>query len=535
MIPDPSFYKQDTLHDLPGKSQPSETMPKQIGPYPIESQLGQSKLSLLYLGLHPETKQPLAIKVLTQRSLAHPELIDHFLKEARIIAMADHPNIVKLYGEGEWEKGLYIAMEFIQGVSLRQFILQRSLSFKRSLEIILQSAFALLHLHTHGVIHRDMKPENILIKEDGSVKVIDFGIAQLLEETGDEAGAGRLIGTPSYMSPEQKENPLNVCFASDIYALGVIVYELIAGKLSYGVIEMSSIPQGMRAIIEKALAPRLKDRYQDIVDFIHDIAGYLKSGEWEKDRPGRDQLKEFIAGAGAAQQLLLPQEIPQWPQLAMSMAKHSGSTIRGLYCDFYKLPNNTFLFILAHSHSQGIPSLTQIAILRGMARALINEKDVSLQKPLDIRSLVMTLNHRFFEEGTKDSCSLQVLALDPLREELRYLSCGASTLLHVPIETHEPRYLHAENPLLGFEERSDYMETVDNWSASDLLLLHSLDPFASLHAPEEEKTLFTEMIKAHLSLAMPRQAEAILKKTIPHLPPDLQKVPHVVLALQRTL
>lgn len=532
----PSFYKQDTLQDFIPKPQPPETMPKQIGPYPIESLLNQSKLSLLYLGLHPETKQPLAIKVLTQRSLAHPELIDHFLKEARIIAMADHPNIVKLYGEGEWEKGLYIAMEFIQGVSLRQFILQRSLSFKRSLEIILQAAFALLHLHTHGVIHRDMKPENILIKEDGTVKVIDFGIAQLLEEKGDEAsGVGRLIGTPSYMSPEQKENPLNVCFASDIYALGIIVYELIAGKLSYGLIELSSVPQGMRAIIEKALAPQLKDRYQDIVDFIHDIANYLKSGEWEKDRPGRDQLREFIAGATMAQQLLLPQEIPEWPQLIMSMAKHSGAAVRGLYCDFYRLPNNTFVFLLAHSHSLGITSLTQIAILRGMARALIHEKEISLQKPLDIRSLVMTLNHRFLEERTKDSCSLQVLLLDPLMEQLRYLSCGGSTLLHVPIETHEPRYLRAENPLLGFEERSDYMETVDNWSANDLLLLHSLDPFASLHSPEEEKTLFTEMIKAHLSLAMPRQADAILKKTLPLLPPNLQKVPHVMLALQRIL
>jgi eukaryotic-like serine/threonine-protein kinase len=533
---DPIFYKQETIQEFAPQPQPPEVMPKQIGPYPIDSLLHQGKISLLYLGVHPETKHPLAIKVLAQRSLAHPELIDNFLKEARIIAMADHPNIIKLYGEGEWDKGLYIAMEFIQGVSLRQFIVQRSLSFKRSLEIILQAAFAVLHLHTHGVIHRDIKPENILIQEDGQVKVIDFGVAQLLEETRDTArGLGRLIGTPSYMSPEQKENPANVCFASDIYALGIISYELIAGKLSYGIIDLASIPKSLRPIIEKSLAPQLKDRYQDIVDFIHDISNYLKSGEWEKDRPGRDQLKELMSETVSAQQMLLPQETPEWPQLDLSLAKHPGTSARGLYCDFFKLPNNTFVFFLAHSNTNGITSLAQIAILRGMLRALIRKQEISLQKPLDIIALVTVLNHLFLEEKTKESCSLQILLLDPLMEQLRYLSCGESTLLHIPSETHEPRYLHAENPLLGVEERVDYMETVDNWAAGDILLLHSLDPFASLHAPEEEKQLFLDLIKAHLSLAMARQAEAILKKTVSDFSLDRQKNPYILLELQRLL
>ncbi len=536
MQQEPFFYKQDTLQDIIPKPQLEKSLPKNIGPYSIESLLSKSKLSLLYLGLHPETKQPLAIKVLNQGSLAHPELIDRFLKEARIIAMADHPNIVKLYNQGKWEKGLYIAMEFIQGVSLRQFIEQRSLTLKRSLEIILQTAFALLHLHTHGVIHRDMKPENILIKENGDVKVIDFGIAQLLEERRNDAtGVGRMIGTPSYMSPEQKENPLNVSFSSDIYALGIIAYELFSGKLSYGVIELSGVPQGLRSIIEKALAPLVEDRYQDIVDFIHDIASYLKSGEWEKDRNGRDQLKELITSAATAQQILLPEETPEWPHIAMGLAKHSGTTIRGLYCDFYKLPDNTFLFLLAHTSSQGIMSLTHIASLRGMVRALITDKNISTQKPLDIRALVLSLNHLFLEGKIKEICSLQTLLLDPTRDQLTYLSCGGSTLLHIPHETRTPRYLYAENPLLGSEERADYVEVIDNWSLNDIVLLHSLDPFASLQAPQEEKDLFLEWTKSHTSLAIPRMAEALLAKTIPQLSSDLQASPHVLLVTQRLL
>ncbi len=516
--------------------QSAEVMPKQIGPYPIDSLLNQGKISLLYLGSHPETKHPLAIKVLAQRSLAHPELIDHFLKEARIIALADHMNIVKLYGEGKWDKGLYIAMEFIQGVSLRQFIKQSSLSFKRSLEIVLQAASALLHLHTHGVIHRDMKPENILIQEDGRVKVIDFGIAQLFEENATKAsGLGRLIGTPSYMSPEQKENPANACFGSDIYALGVIAYELIAGKLSYGVIDLAALPKGLRPIIEKSLAPQLKNRYQDIVDFIHDIHQYLKLGEWEKDRTDRDQLNEWVQEVQSAQELLLPQEVPDWPGLAMSLAKHPGTAARGLYCNFYQLPNNTFLFFLAHSNTHGVASLTHIASLEGMTRVLIQKQEISLQKPLDIIALVTELNHLLLQESNKGSCSLQILLLNPLMEELRYLSCGESTLLHIPSETHEPRYLHAENPWLGREERVDYLETIDNWMVGDLILLHSLDPFASLHAPEEEKKLFLTLIKEHISLSQAQQGEAILKKIIANLSIDQQKNPHVLFELQRLL
>jgi len=381
-----------------------------------------------------------------------------------------------------------------------------------------------------------MKPENILIKEDGTVKVIDFGIAQLLEERTDtESGVGRMIGTPSYMSPEQKENPLNVSFASDIYALGVIAYELVAGKLSYGLIDLANIPQGLRPILEKALAPKLKDRYQDIVDFIHDISNYLKSGEWEKDKPGRDQLKELIQSASVAQANQLPLELPNWPPIESSLAKHQGTNVRGLCFDCYRFPNNTYLYLIAHTYAPGITSLAQIATLRGMVRSFVYKQEISLQKPLDIRTLASSLNHLMLEEHNKESLSLQLLLLDPLQEQLTYLSCGSSTLLHVPSETHEPRYLHAENPILGREERLDYLAIVDNWSVGDLLLMHSLDPFASLHSREEEKRLFSDLIKAHVSLAVPRQAEAILKKALPHLPPDLQKAPQLVLSLQRLL
>ena len=119
---------------------------------------------------------------------------------------------------------------------------------RRALEIILQVAYALLHLHSHGVIHRDLKPENILITEEGEIKVIDFGIAQLHEEEKNVTDADRFLGTPNYMSPEQKEDPSSVTFSSDIYSLGVILYELILGKLSFGIINLIALPKGLKKI-----------------------------------------------------------------------------------------------------------------------------------------------------------------------------------------------------------------------------------------------------------------------------------------------
>ena len=264
----------------------SQSIPALIGPYKIESLLERGGMSILYLGTHPETKEPVTIKVLSPKYLSNPEVVKRFLNEAEIIAMADHPNIVKLYGYGEWAGGLYIAMEFIQGISLRQYLLQTPMSVKKALEIIVDIAYALCHLHTHGVIHRDLKPENILVTETGQIKVIDFGISQLLTEKSERGGGSkaRLIGTPIYMSPEQKENPETVTYPSDIYSLGIIAYELVLGKLSHGQIHISLMPKGLQKILNKTLQYKPEDRYHDIVDFISDITSYLNSASMQKEK-----------------------------------------------------------------------------------------------------------------------------------------------------------------------------------------------------------------------------------------------------------
>lgn len=148
------------------KKLPTKPIPKKIGPYMVEALLEKGGMSVLYLATHPETKEPITLKVLFPDFVSNPEMKERFLREANIIAMANHANIVKLYGQGEWEGGLYIAMEYIQGISLRQYMLRHMISLKHALEIVMEISHALIHLHAHGVIHRDLKPENILITEN---------------------------------------------------------------------------------------------------------------------------------------------------------------------------------------------------------------------------------------------------------------------------------------------------------------------------------------------------------------------------------
>ena len=246
-----SFYSRNTLPSYKTSDTPPP-VPQKIGPYLIEGLLEKGGMSYLYVAEAPETGEAIIVKVLSPQYLGHPEMVSRFLREADIIRMADHPNIVKLLGSGSWEGGVYIAMEYVQGVSLRQYLQKVPLSLKRAIELILEIAYALCHLHTHRVIHRDLKPENILVTKEGQIKVIDFGIAQLLFDNKLlQSEQKRLIGTPVYMSPEQRENPENVSFPSDIYSLGIIAYELILGRSSHGHVVIGLMPKGIQKILLK--------------------------------------------------------------------------------------------------------------------------------------------------------------------------------------------------------------------------------------------------------------------------------------------
>ncbi|MEI8300011.1 MAG: protein kinase [Chlamydiota bacterium] len=528
------FYKQPTLPNLKEALALDPPLPEKIGPYKIEALLTKGGMSLLYLGLHPDQHTPLVIKILSPQFVKNQEMTEQFLKEAKIIALSNHPNIVKLYGQGEWEQGLYIAMEFIQGISLKQFILQHSLSVKRSLEILLQVAYALLHLHTHGIIHRDLKPENILITEDGSIKVIDFGIAQLAQESKPSIKLSQMgfVGTPSYMSPEQKKDPLHVSYATDIYALGVIAYELLIGKLSFGKIQLSYLPPSLQPIIQKAIAPAVQDRYEDIVEWITAISAYLKT---LNSLPASQQENgNLFSTLESLQKSLVLPNLSSLPYLNIGHAKSKGPLSLDLYYDFFKLADTNLLFILAQPLTQDIDAVTQLAFLKGLIHGLLSEPMQLENKKLNILSFVSNLNTLVHEDGAKMRFAFSVLHLDTHHQQFTYLSCGFDALWHISSESEEPHILRTENPLLGASLHFEPYETLDNWATGDLLLLHSFNSSMeqSISLPTFDASILA-FLEKQTTLSAQTQADNLLKHLISLAPDASDQRSHITLCLEK--
>lgn len=507
MIED-DFHKQSTQPPLPpeGKQEPID-IPKSIGPYKIESLLEKGGMSVLYLGTHPETHEPVTIKVLSQKFLSHPEIVERFLKEAGIIAMADHPHIVKLYGQGQWEGGLYIAMEFIQGISLRQYILQTPMSLRHALEIIIDISYALCHLHMHGVIHRDLKPENILISDSGNIKVIDFGIAQLLTEQSPQGSSTqRVIGTPIYMSPEQRDNPESVTYPSDIYSLGIIAYELVLGKLSHGQIHLSLMPKTLRKILTKALQPNPKDRYQDVVDFIADISTYLNSTQIHQEKNIGDQIAELSENLKKAQLILIPETPPSWPDVEIGLSIHKNVAISGVYHDFFELSNG-YGVIAGESSMKDAEGFIYTAGSRGMVRALSR----LTTKPNELATL---LNDLIVTDPMRHVLVLNYLVLKPKENKLQFTSCGTGMMWYIPVDTKIPQRISCENLALGIDPLAEFTEKELKWKKGDTLILSTLE--GALSDPSLEKEIsddsFQKLIKENIDLPPQQQVDNILRK-----------------------
>lgn len=199
------------------------------GRYRVVKELGKGAMGIVYKAFDPQIDREVALKILRKDRLTDDEFAQRFFKEAKAIGRLSHPNIVTVYDVGQDHGTIYIAMEFLEGRPLDEAIKEDKLKITDIGSIGAQIAEALNYAHQKGVVHRDIKPSNIILNSDGRIKITDFGIAQIEDLlTIHQTQAGAILGTPVYMSPEQV-NAQPVDGRSDLYALGVILYELLTG------------------------------------------------------------------------------------------------------------------------------------------------------------------------------------------------------------------------------------------------------------------------------------------------------------------
>jgi len=305
-----------------------------IGSYEIVSFISRGGMGEVYLAQDRRLSRKVALKILPASFTRNVERLRRFEQEARAASALNHPNIITIYEISEAHSTLMITTEFVEGETLRQRLAHSSLSLSESLQVAIQIADALAAAHRAGIIHRDIKPENIMLRPDGYVKVLDFGLAKLIDPVSPasiseaqtkrvQTGSGIILGTVGYMSPEQARG-VTVDARSDIFNLGAVIYEMVTGQRPFQGETPSDIlaailktdplplshfvpeaPTELSRIVNKALRKDREERYQVIMDMLLD----LKSLKEELDFQARLDRSVAPNKTGEADAGMRPQRL----------------------------------------------------------------------------------------------------------------------------------------------------------------------------------------------------------------------------------
>ena len=306
---------------------PAPAGARQIGKYLVKGELGRGGMGAVYLAEQPGLGREVAIKELILSPAADPTALMRFLQEAQVMARTSHPNLVQVHDLEQIGDANYIVLEFVRGRSLRDMVNQGPVPLPQTFAVMHGVLQALDYAHKHAIVHRDMKPENVLLSDEGNVKVADFGIARLTDDSGPGGTAtktGTTVGTPQYMSPEQVASS-KVDGRSDLYSAGIMFYELVVGQPPFTASEADGpftlmakhvqappkppsvhrpgLDMRLEEMIMKSLSKRPEDRFQTGEEFdatMARIADRLCPG-WPKSLdPGAD-LSKMVPPTAAAQ------------------------------------------------------------------------------------------------------------------------------------------------------------------------------------------------------------------------------------------
>jgi eukaryotic-like serine/threonine-protein kinase len=301
------------------------------GRYEVEDLVGTGGMSSVYRARDNVLERQVALKILHDHFSGDPEYVERFRREARAIARLNHPNIVTVIDRGELDRHQFIVFEHVAGENLKDVVRRRGpLPVDEAVAVTTQVARGLAFAHEHGVVHRDVKPQNVLIEENGTAKVTDFGIARSIDPGDELTESGTLLGTSEYIAPEQASGR-RVDSRSDQYSLGVVLYELLTGEPPYSGDNFMAValkhvhdpvprvrdrrrdvPASVDAVVSRAMAKRPEDRFPSTDDMVaalqaaqdsiaHDVSegatGVIRRADGGRSRPAqrRRRLSPLVA------------------------------------------------------------------------------------------------------------------------------------------------------------------------------------------------------------------------------------------------
>ena len=378
-----------------------------LGRYEIRAHIGTGGMGQVYLAQDTsELERTVAIKLLPASVASDPKWMQRFIREARTVSSLNHPNVLTVYEFGVHDSTRFMAMEYVDGVTLREHLKSNRLNLHEVLDIGIQVAAALNAAHEAHVIHRDIKPENIMLRRrDGIVKVLDFGLAKPVRQDGNSGGAsaplhtetGIVMGTVSYMSPEQSLALKTLDYRSDIWSLGVVLYEMIAGRVPFEGPDLfqqltaiqekphpplstfvEHVPEQLERIVDKALAKNPDDRYRTASDMLVDMRNLKRhlENQAENDRTAIFDQRGISQSGG--------QSFPR---------KISGPTATTQRSGPYPVSSAEYIVNQVKQHKRGMLLLLGVFVLAAFATlfwyfkntraALLTDKDTILLTEFD--------------------------------------------------------------------------------------------------------------------------------------------------------
>ena len=306
--------------------------------------IGKGGMGAVYKARQKALDRLVALKILPSDTCRDPGFSERFTREARALAKLNHRNIVTVYEYGEAGGFLFFIMEYVDGLNLRQLEHAGTLEPHEALAIVPQICEALQYAHDEGVIHRDIKPGNILIDKKGRVKIADFGIAKIMGKPADQTltGSRDVMGTPHYIAPEQVEHPQDVDHRADIYSLGVVFYELLTGELPLGRFASPShkvhVDVRLDKVVLRALEKEPELRYQHAIEMKTDVETISSTPASNTAQAERKATVNSDACSRALRQV-------RWPAIGLIVSSLSGPFMLGIMVATGKIQPGAWMLV----------------------------------------------------------------------------------------------------------------------------------------------------------------------------------------------